>query len=95
MLGLGWPELTLIILILLLLLGPSRLPALAKSMGQTVKEFRKATETPETTEEAKTAEEKPESELLLVDVAKKLGIKTEGKTAKELAEEIAKSSKKK
>jgi len=64
-------------------------------MGQTVKEFRKATETPEATEEAKTAEETPESDLLLVDVAKKLGIKTEGKTAKELAEEIAKSSKKK
>jgi len=92
---LGWPELTLIILILLLLLGPSRLPALAKSMGQTMKEFRKATsETPEATEATKTTAETSESELLLIDVAKKLGIKTEGKTAKELAEEIAKTSKK-
>jgi sec-independent protein translocase protein TatA len=91
---LGWPELTLIILILLLLLGPSRLPALAKSVGQTVKEFRKATESPETTEGAKTTAETPESELLLVNVAKKLGIETEGKTAKELADEIAKLSKK-
>lgn len=92
---LGWPELTLIIVILLLLLGPSRLPALAKSVGQTMKEFRKATgETPEATEATKTTAETPESELLLVNVAKKLGIETEGKTAKELAEEISKNLKK-
>lgn len=92
---LGWPELTLIILILLLILGPSRLPALAKSMGQTMKEFRKATaETTETTEATKTTVGTPEAELLLVNIATKLGIETEGKTAKELAEEIAKAKKK-
>jgi len=86
----GWPELTLIILILLLLFGPSKLPALAKSVGETVRELRKTSS--EASEEAKKSEE--QGEQLIVDAAKKLGIETEGKTAKQLAEEIAEKFKK-
>jgi len=66
----GWPELTLIILILLLLFGPSKLPALAKSVGETVRELRKTSS--EASEEAKKSEE--QGEQLIVDAAKKLGI---------------------
>lgn len=40
----GMGELLLILGIVLLIFGPSKLPALAKSMGQAVKEFRKGTE---------------------------------------------------
>ncbi len=37
-------ELILILCIALIIFGPSKLPALAKSMGQAVKEFRKGTQ---------------------------------------------------
>ena len=40
---LGTGELLLILAVVLLIFGPSKLPALAKSMGQAVKEFRKGT----------------------------------------------------
>ena len=41
-LGLGGPELIIILLIILLLFGGAKLPALAKGLGQSVKEFKKA-----------------------------------------------------
>ena len=41
-LGLGGPELLIILVILLLLFGGAKLPALAKGLGQSVKEFKKA-----------------------------------------------------
>jgi sec-independent protein translocase protein TatA len=40
--GLGGTELVLILAIVLLLFGGSKLPALARGMGQAVKEFKKA-----------------------------------------------------
>jgi sec-independent protein translocase protein TatA len=40
--GLGMPELLVILVILLLLFGGSKLPSLAKGLGQSVKEFKKA-----------------------------------------------------
>lgn len=40
----GMGELLLVLGIVLLIFGPSKLPALAKSMGQAVKEFRKGTQ---------------------------------------------------
>ena len=44
MLGrMGTGELLLILAVVLLIFGPSKIPALAKSMGQAVKEFRKGT----------------------------------------------------
>jgi sec-independent protein translocase protein TatA len=40
--GLGGPELMIILVIILLLFGGSKLPSLAKGLGQSVKEFKKA-----------------------------------------------------
>lgn len=40
----GMGELMLILGIVLIIFGPSKLPALAKSMGRAVREFRKGTE---------------------------------------------------
>ncbi len=40
-LGLGTPELIIILVILLLLFGGSKLPQLAKSLGSSMKELRK------------------------------------------------------
>lgn len=41
-LGLGGPELILILIILLVLFGGTKLPQLAKGLGQSMKEFKKA-----------------------------------------------------
>jgi Tat protein translocase TatB subunit len=43
MFGIGMPELILIAVVALIVLGPKKLPDLAKSMGRAVREFRKAT----------------------------------------------------
>lgn len=37
----GWPHLLIILAVILLLFGATRLPALAKSIGQSMKVFRK------------------------------------------------------
>ncbi|MBM3867028.1 MAG: twin-arginine translocase TatA/TatE family subunit, partial [Verrucomicrobia bacterium] len=41
--GLGPTELIVILIILLVLFGGSKLPGLAKGLGQSIKEFKKAT----------------------------------------------------
>jgi Tat protein translocase TatB subunit len=43
MFGIGMPELILIAVVALIVLGPKKLPDLAKSLGRAVREFRKAT----------------------------------------------------
>jgi sec-independent protein translocase protein TatA len=43
--GVGGPELILILFIVLLLFGSTRLPKLAGSMGKAIKEFRKTAST--------------------------------------------------
>ena len=46
MLGLGAPELIIILVIVLLLFGGTRLPKLAKSLGEAKKEFEKSADAP-------------------------------------------------
>ncbi|MDQ3695970.1 MAG: twin-arginine translocase TatA/TatE family subunit [Chloroflexota bacterium] len=41
MAGLGWQELIIVLVIVLIIFGAGRLPDVAKSLGQGVKEFRK------------------------------------------------------
>lgn len=40
--GLGAPELLIVLVILLVLFGGAKLPSLAKGLGQSIKEFKKA-----------------------------------------------------
>ncbi|MEO0232252.1 MAG: twin-arginine translocase TatA/TatE family subunit [candidate division WOR-3 bacterium] len=54
--NLGFQEILLIFLIILLLFGAKKLPELARSMGQALREFKKAAK--ETTEEEKEEEKK-------------------------------------
>jgi sec-independent protein translocase protein TatA len=54
--GFGGQELILILLILLLLFGGSKLPALAKGLGESVREFKKAAK--DEPEEKKTEDKK-------------------------------------
>lgn len=41
MFGIGFPELIIIMVVALLVVGPSKLPELAKSLGKTFQEFRR------------------------------------------------------
>ncbi len=41
--GIGGPELMMIMFIVLLLFGPKKLPELARGLGKSVREFKKAT----------------------------------------------------
>ncbi|MBL9218999.1 MAG: twin-arginine translocase TatA/TatE family subunit [Opitutaceae bacterium] len=60
--GLGGTELIVILLIVLLLFGGAKLPALAKGLGQSIKEFKKASkegDEDERTERKPDANQKP------------------------------------
>lgn len=56
--GLGTPEIIGILAIVVLLFGATKLPALAKGLGQSVKEFKKA-QKDESDDPEKPAEPKP------------------------------------
>ena len=43
MFGIGMPEMILILAVALIVIGPKKLPGLAKSLGRAIGEFRKAT----------------------------------------------------
>jgi len=73
-------EAIIILVIVLLIFGPGRLPKLAKSVGDAVRIFRGSSEG--------ALEEEGESSIK--KTAEELGIKTKDKTTKELAKEIAK-----
>jgi sec-independent protein translocase protein TatA len=61
-LGLGAPELVVILIILLVLFGGTKLPGLAKGLGQSIKEFKKAAkDEDEPAKPAATEPKKPET----------------------------------
>jgi sec-independent protein translocase protein TatA len=52
--GIGWPELTIILVIVLVIFGASRVPEVGGAIGRGIREFRKSvTEEPEAKSEAK------------------------------------------
>ena len=79
----GWPELILILAIVLLLFGAGRLRGLAKAVGESIREFKKATsESPKTKRE--------EEEEAIIEAARKMGVETEGKSVEQILNEMNK-----
>jgi sec-independent protein translocase protein TatA len=95
-------EIALILVVVLILFGPKKLPELAKSIGDAIRQYRSATEAPLaeiqkiTAAPVRTESTSAKSnEQLLVETAKKLGISTEGKTPEQISNEIVETTKKK
>ncbi len=73
--GIGYTELILIFLVVLLFFGASRLPGLARSMGKACNEFKKAKDgllDDEEEKSGKTSEDKTEEEKKSVSSDQKL-----------------------
>ena len=75
----GWPELILVLAILIFLFGATKMKDLAKGLGESVKEFRKATDAPRKEDEVDEA---------ILQAAERLGISTEGKDTQQLLREM-------
>jgi sec-independent protein translocase protein TatA len=72
--GLGPTELIVILVILLVLFGGSKLPSLAKGLGQSMKEFKKAQREAEAEDEApKTTTADPAAETKKIEAVKPPG----------------------
>jgi sec-independent protein translocase protein TatA len=54
MAGLGWQELVIVLVIIMIIFGAGKLPEIAKSLGQGVKEFREEAQAPVVPATAKT-----------------------------------------
>ena len=59
--GLGGPELLVVLVIVLVLFGASKIPQMMKGMGQGIKEFKKGLKEDDDTKKDETVESKPDS----------------------------------
>ena len=92
----GTQELVMIFAVVVLLFGASKLPELAKSMGSSVGEFKKAQKESELNlrEFEKSLKEPIAPKSKIQETAQKLGIDIRGKTDDQLLDEIQKSTEK-
>jgi len=87
-------EIALVLAIVLILFGPKKLPQLAKSIGDAIRQYRQASggelpsSVPPATQSVQPVQYKARETDLLIETAKKLGIQTEGKTMEQISKEI-------
>jgi sec-independent protein translocase protein TatA len=91
LIGVGPQEwlIILIAIVIILIWGPSKLPSLARGMGEAIREFRKAA-SGVAEEEVRRVEKKEEIDQKIIEMARSLGISTEGKTKEQILDEINK-----
>lgn len=87
-----------IIVVVIFLWGPQKIPELARGLGRAKREFEQASKEFQSAASASstTPSETKSTDQILIETAKQLGIVTEGKTREEIAAEIiakAKSNK--
>jgi sec-independent protein translocase protein TatA len=90
-------EIALILAIVLIIFGPKKLPQLAKSVGDAIRQYKDASGGNTSTEptqpqpaqhSSQTVQYQTKESDLLLETAKKLGIQTEGKTMEQISKEI-------
>ncbi len=77
--GLGWGELIIVLVILLLIFGPSRLGDLGSALGKGIKGFKKAMKEPDEIDVTPTKEETQKIEDSKLETATKTTEKKEAK----------------
>ncbi|MEM1531739.1 MAG: twin-arginine translocase TatA/TatE family subunit [Nitrososphaerota archaeon] len=89
--GIEW-IIIIILVVIFLIWGPSKIPELARSLGKAKKEFQKAMkEAEEIKEQAASTidvQELKKDVDMLMDMAKKLGVPTEGRTRTEIYNDV-------
>ena len=89
----GWEWIVIILaLVVLLLWGPTKIPELARGLGQAKAEFEKASRG-EYLSESRRSEASRSSDDAIILIARSLDITTEGKTRDEIIQEIIASIK--
>ncbi len=89
--GIEW-IIIIVLIVIFLIWGPSKIPELARAFGKAKKEFQKAVkEAEEIKEEAISTidvQELKKDVDMLMEVAKKLGVPTEGRTKAEIYNDV-------
>jgi len=85
---LGWQEIILILAILLLVVGPAKLPEIAKELGNALREFRRASAGVSDAIINSPVSEPADRKKAIFDIANKLGVKTEDEIVKQIATSI-------
>jgi len=91
-----WLEVIFILVILLLVFGPSKLPEMARELGKAIHEFRKASsgiiEAVESPSMVRSGENVAKgvgsNDDAILDIARKLNVNIEGKTVEQVTQEI-------
>ena len=92
---LGWPEVLIILVVLLFVFGPTKLPQIARDLGKAFQEFRAASsEITKTVVPPTTTKSGGKDRAGLKRIATKMGLDTEGKTINQLIDEIEKNTEK-
>lgn len=87
-----------VILVVIFLWGPAKIPELARALGRAKKEFDQASkevgDTFSMTTQSTTQAPSKSGDQMLIETAQQLGISTEGKTREQISQEIVAKSKK-
>ena len=79
-----------VIIVIFVVLGPSKIPQLARALGSAKKEFQEGQQAPVSSTAPSASGSMGEDDLMVA--ARKLGISTEGKTREQISAEIVRKT---